>query len=968
MTLVDREQHFARLEAALDEAGTGRSRIVLCSGPTGCGKTALLRAFADTARRRGVQVVEARASPLQRDMPLSVMRRLLDAAAPLAAAGRPRPGEDSPDPVRSSTHDAADDDAGPGQPAPDAGLPRVPDHPGPPSIEQRLGSMALPQELSEVWRRAAKLLGAISARGPVVLCVDDVQFADCPSLGMLLFLLHEELEKAALLVLAERESVSPPHPSILGEQAQNPGFERLAVRPLSVDAVKSLLRETADEPAADRMSVHFHGATGGNPLLVQGLLRDHAARTAGAGCPLFDSTLDRYQQAVQCCIAREEPVVRATAQALAILGPAGTPRNIAGLLGTAPAAVEAAMHTLESVGLTSGGALRQPRAVDAVLKAVPAEDRAALHLRSARLLYDEGAHDLAVAEHLRDSGRVQSPAQPCEPWIIRTLIRAARQAEEAQPYPAAIEYLNLARLASHGGPDDSQINRLLLRARWRDDPAVGLRQIADLADAARAAPHDVVTALSPVPYLLWFGRVEEAYALVRAWADSPAGARTGADPGDPVPIAELSRLCFACLYPGWAEKSSALLGRSPAGGSRMVPCSVRTGPAGAVPPDFISSLLSTEPADTAVPAAAAALVLQLYTGDLDTAAASCRLLLDHRAVRTSTMWRALLTAAQAEIALRAGDPDRAERAAAGALELVSAEGWGVVLAGPVSTRASALVGLGRLDEAERLLATPLPEATAQTVFGLHHRIAHGRFHAAAGQSRAALNDFTLAGRQMMAWKLDLPGLLAWRVEAAAAAALCHEAGLARELLQEQLAQLGEGHDALRALALRRLALISDLRHRPAMLREAAGLYLRLGDLAGQRAVRLDLDAALRVLDCAAQKLAPADRAGQPEPAQHHAGPLRQGNAPGQSHQPGHQPGPAAAHAHPAAQQPRKRGNKGLSRAERRVAALAAAGQTNRQIAGHLYLTVSTVEQHLTRIYRKLGVSNRAELNQLDVER
>ena len=51
----------------------------------------------------------------------------------------------------------------------------------------------------------------------------------------------------------------------------------------------------------------------------------------------------------------------------------------------------------------------------------------------------------------------------------------------------------------------------------------------------------------------------------------------------------------------------------------------------------------------------------------------------------------------------------------------------------------------------------------------------------------------------------------------------------------------------------------------------------------------------------------------------------------------------------------------LSDAEQRVAMLAAYGYTNGQIARKLYITVSTVEQHLTRVYRKLGVTGRAEL-------
>ncbi|MCE7003549.1 helix-turn-helix transcriptional regulator [Kibdelosporangium philippinense] len=51
----------------------------------------------------------------------------------------------------------------------------------------------------------------------------------------------------------------------------------------------------------------------------------------------------------------------------------------------------------------------------------------------------------------------------------------------------------------------------------------------------------------------------------------------------------------------------------------------------------------------------------------------------------------------------------------------------------------------------------------------------------------------------------------------------------------------------------------------------------------------------------------------------------------------------------------------MSGAERRVATLAARGYSNREIGRMLYITVSTVEQHLTRVYRKLNVGSRADL-------
>ncbi len=51
----------------------------------------------------------------------------------------------------------------------------------------------------------------------------------------------------------------------------------------------------------------------------------------------------------------------------------------------------------------------------------------------------------------------------------------------------------------------------------------------------------------------------------------------------------------------------------------------------------------------------------------------------------------------------------------------------------------------------------------------------------------------------------------------------------------------------------------------------------------------------------------------------------------------------------------------LTEMERRVAELAVEGRTNREIAAHLFVSVRTVESHLSSAYRKLGVRRRAEL-------
>ena len=53
----------------------------------------------------------------------------------------------------------------------------------------------------------------------------------------------------------------------------------------------------------------------------------------------------------------------------------------------------------------------------------------------------------------------------------------------------------------------------------------------------------------------------------------------------------------------------------------------------------------------------------------------------------------------------------------------------------------------------------------------------------------------------------------------------------------------------------------------------------------------------------------------------------------------------------------------LSRREREIATLVAAGRTSREVADELIIGVRTVESHLARVYAKLGVRSRTELGE-----
>ena len=58
----------------------------------------------------------------------------------------------------------------------------------------------------------------------------------------------------------------------------------------------------------------------------------------------------------------------------------------------------------------------------------------------------------------------------------------------------------------------------------------------------------------------------------------------------------------------------------------------------------------------------------------------------------------------------------------------------------------------------------------------------------------------------------------------------------------------------------------------------------------------------------------------------------------------------------------------LTATERRVAELAAAGLTNREVAAQAFMSPKTVEANLARVYRKLGIRSRAELGRVSPQR
>jgi DNA-binding CsgD family transcriptional regulator len=248
----------------------------------------------------------------------------------------------------------------------------------------------------------------------------------------------------------------------------------------------------------------------------------------------------------------------------------------------------------------------------------------------------------------------------------------------------------------------------------------------------------------------------------------------------------------------------------------------------------------------------------------------------------------------------------------------------------------------------------------ETRFGPQYLYGRGRFALVSGQPQRALRDLRLCGELMGAWGLDVPEFIPWRVDAAEALIRLGEADEARALIERQLAGCGKRSRRVHGMALRVLAATTDRRHRAVLLRRAADLLQVSGDRYEHARALFDLIDAYHaigehrragMLGGRARALAGechAGALGETVPRGH-----RHGGGPN-----GRPDGPAGEHVIEAA---RTTTSPVLSDAEQRVAALAADGYSNREISGKLFITVSTVEQHLTRIYRKLNVSRRDDL-------
>jgi DNA-binding CsgD family transcriptional regulator len=314
--------------------------------------------------------------------------------------------------------------------------------------------------------------------------------------------------------------------------------------------------------------------------------------------------------------------------------------------------------------------------------------------------------------------------------------------------------------------------------------------------------------------------------------------------------------------------------------------------------------------------------------------------------RGSVMGYATASAWRADIALRRGLIAPAEADARSAVELATAHGLHFIAPHAHSFLGEALIERGELQQAAVLLERadlgPMHGSRPEARF-LHTRARVGH---ARGDSQAAIADLRACQAQE-SWFRN-PNVLAWRSTLALAlpASSRVEALTLLDLELKQARKIGQPRAI--GVALRARGLLCKGEEQISLLTQAVDALEACPSRLEQARALTDLGAALRRASRRSEARPPLAR-GLDLAAGCGASVL----ATRARHE------LVIAGARP--RRERLSGVEALTASERRVAQMAAAGMTNREIAQALFVTIKAVASHLTHVYGKLEIAGRAQL-------
>lgn len=916
----DREASWLRGASGAAADGSGAARLLL--GAPGLGKTALLTELCD-ATSGPVRVLRAAATRGRAESGFGVVRELLgpDAAARAATL---------PGGARWAQAALAD----PGTDRTDGG--------------SAVGAVGAVPELHGALHALYWLTVDLTGDGPLLLVVDDLQWSDDESLAFLGFLLRRLSGLPLGVVLAARPGPGGGPGERLTGIAAAAGDAVRTLAPLDRDDVRRLAALRAGAPPDESRLDTLVRVSGGNPLLVEQLVPDGGGEIvlpAEASEEVVDDLVEH-----QVRLGGAAP----TAVALAVVGEAGEDL-LAAVARVPTATVRESLAALAACGLTLPGraAFRHDRLRGAVLRrcAGPGE-LDTLRRRAGRVLSDAGSPAELVA------GILEPLPAPPEPWMVDVFAEAADSAARRGAPGTEARLLDLVVRAR---PDDVEVRLRLAATIGQRDPDRALDHLQhaldvahDMAGRARAAAAFAMTALA-------VQRAPEGVELLERVLTELDGDTTPA-------AAELrTHLEAALLVVGLDEKRtvaptmarmramSVPEGRTPAERQKLAMMTVATamqgGPAVAAVDGARRVLLADDGGLGGWAALASSLVLRLGDETAESDAVLDRLVVAARD-RASAWTYALVTGTRSTNRLATGDLLEAELDALAALEITSRETWSDNAVVPTIALASVRVHRGDPAGAEELLDGISRPRTEDFAWEYHDLLmVRAGARAVAGDTEGALRTYEHCGRSLAEAGIANPVFAPWWAEAAMLLGDLgrhREAAAAAEHGEELADRWGTPRGA--GLALLAAAAADPARAHPLLAEAVDALErspARLDQARARRRLGTELLRQGRVRAARSQLRTAAQLAARCG-AVHEAGTARD----------------LLVAAGGRMRRPRGSPLDSLTAAEHRVVRLAAEGLRNREIAEALFVTLRTVEVHLTGAYRKLGVADRSALTAL----
>lgn len=808
-----------------------------------------------------------------------------------------------------------------------------------------------PQAVYPLFRSLLRRVTELAAEAPLCLVVDDLDACDTVTARWLDFLIRRAAELPLLVLTGQGSRSDDQMDGIIADLGTRSCCEALNLGPFSPQQVAELVSTVlGGTPEPDFIDA-CHRLSGGNPRHLTALLTE---LKAGDTLPDEHGVLrvdGIGRSTVSTVVARrlhDQPDrVRVIAAAVAVLGPEDR-EFVRPLAGFAARVFDSDIVRLGRRHLTGDGLpphLREWFRL-AVLEVLPPEEVDALRARAAMLLDDGGrpvediARQLVLVDH------------PSEAWMSQVLLAAAATMSARGAPDTAAGYLTKvvdtepdnvsARVelaAQLAGRDPmAALDHLSTAFERTSDKALRGRlavMFAHIANGAGEAREMLLAAareLDAAPELAGTGdlRTFLDVALLEVDLADRSAAKGAVDRARDVEPPRGRTVAERCLLGVLSEAGMW------SGGSMSVALAQARRALTDQSTLDVRSMLS------------AATVLRC-SGESGESIAVLDRGADGFARRGDELARSRVLAHRAMTLLSVGDLIRAEQDAHEAFDIVERHSWHAHELRPRIVLATVAVSLGQTEWAERLLdGVPQTEIVRRT--GEYHEFLHARAWTRFGHDDldGALDDLYRCGRAMTELDMQSPLLTPWWADAAVmAAVLGRRADVVAvvldgaELLSRWSTPESVGFSLMarglvsgrRAVALVGQAVEKFATLPPGIQHARAQLLLGWACLTAgdERTARSHLrTAVLLALRCEHRPL--ADRARQL--LLDAGGRMRMSEDVEQG---------------------------GLTVSEHRVARMAAAGETNREIADALFVTLRTVELHLTRVYRKLGLSGRSQL-------